>query len=63
VFVVDGTAGVYDEGGTGRVLHLIEPLPVRDDRPTDDQVTQCEYDTRAVVLEFSQRPQNDDKQR
>ncbi len=54
MLVVDGTAGVHDEGGAGRVLHLIEPLPVRDDRPADDQATQCEYDTWTVVLELSQ---------
>jgi hypothetical protein len=53
VLVVDGTAGVNDEGGPGGVLHLIEPLPVRDDRPDDDQATQGEYDTRTVVLDLS----------
>jgi hypothetical protein len=50
VLVVDGTAGVDHERGTGLVLHLVEPLPVRDDGPDDDKATEGEDDTRAVVL-------------
>jgi hypothetical protein len=34
VLVVDGTAEVHDECGTGGVLNFIEPLPVGDDRST-----------------------------
>jgi hypothetical protein len=50
VLVVDATPDVHDERSTGGVLNVIEPLPVRDDRSTDDQATQREHDTRSAVL-------------
>jgi hypothetical protein len=41
---------MHDERGTGRVLNLVDPLPVGDDRSADDQATQREHDTGAAVL-------------
>jgi hypothetical protein len=35
VLVVDGTTRMHGEPRTGRVLYLVEPLPVRNDRWTE----------------------------
>ncbi|HZE01371.1 MAG TPA: hypothetical protein VE155_06355, partial [Pseudonocardiaceae bacterium] len=43
-----------DERGLGRMLNLIEPLPVGDDCPADDQASQRKYDTGAAVLGFGE---------
>src|SRR5215213_4716167 len=50
VLVVDGTARMHREPRTGRVLYLVEPLPVRNDRSADRRATQRERDRRTVGL-------------
>src|SRR3954465_11649704 len=39
VLVVDGATGMHREPRTGRVLDLVEPLPVRNDRSADHRAT------------------------
>src|SRR5690349_24878838 len=36
------------------MLDLVEPLPVRNDRPADDQATHREHDARTAVLSLRQ---------
>jgi hypothetical protein len=50
VLVIDGAAGVHRERRAGYMLDLVEPLPVRNDRPGDDQATRREHDAGAAVL-------------
>ena len=52
--VVDGTAAVHRERSPGRMLDLVEPLPVRDDRSADDQATQREHNWGTTVPPFRQ---------
>src|SRR5918994_7723649 len=50
VLVVNGAASVHRECCTGRMLDLVKPLPIGDDRPTDDQATHREHNRRAAIL-------------
>jgi hypothetical protein len=52
--VVDRTAAVHRERSPGRMLDLVEPLPIRDDRSADDQATHREHHRGTTVLPFGQ---------
>src|SRR5919107_1693292 len=54
VLVVNGAASVHCERRTGGMLDLVKPLPIGDDRPTDDQATHREHNRRAAILSLHQ---------